>query len=249
VLTRDEERNLPRALASIPAGSEILVVDAESRDATAEAARALGARVLVRPWPGFVAARREALALVRTEWTFMLDADEALDERLRAAVAAALQDGARSAGGPSGFVVERRTAFCGRAIRGCGWGDERLVRLVRTRGARVESAPAAGGGAALHERLAVDGATPALAGRLDHDSYPTVASYREKFRRYTTIEASGVRGSLRGLLGAALRWPLRFAWLYLARRGFADGWRGAFVAWHSALYPLTVRWKALRSRP
>jgi hypothetical protein len=28
--------------------------------------------------------------------------------------------------------------------------------------------------------------------------------------------------------------------------GWRDGWRGAFVAWYSALYPLAIQWRALR---
>src|SRR5204862_5218706 len=60
VLTKNEERRLPIALASIPRGSPALVLDAESSDGTVTAARAAGATVIVLPWEGFVAARRFA---------------------------------------------------------------------------------------------------------------------------------------------------------------------------------------------
>jgi glycosyltransferase involved in cell wall biosynthesis len=240
VLTRNEALRLPAALASVPAGAATLVIDAESSDGTAELARARGAEVVVRPWEGFAQARRFALGQVRTEWTFMLDADESLDPALRAAVLAATPHPATA-----GFAVRRTTFFCGRPISGCGWGDERILRLVRTARARIASRPAAGGSAELHERLEVDGAVPELAGRLLHESYPTLAAYRAKFARYTAIEAAGLPPSRAALALSVPRALVRAPWLFLARGGWRDGWRGAYIAGASALYPAAVRWKAL----
>ncbi|MGH7728194.1 MAG: glycosyltransferase, partial [Vulcanimicrobiaceae bacterium] len=118
VLARNEGSRLAATLAGVPPQIRRLVVDAESTDRTVAVARAAGAEVIVRPWPGFVAARREALAFVQTPWTLMLDADERLDSALAAAILAA--DGASA-----GYRMRRTTFFCGRAIVGCGWGEER----------------------------------------------------------------------------------------------------------------------------
>ncbi|MGH7683904.1 MAG: glycosyltransferase, partial [Vulcanimicrobiaceae bacterium] len=76
-------------MASLPPGPRVLVVDAGSRDATVEIARASGATVIERAWTDFVDARRFAAAAVETPWTFMLDADERLDATLRTALYAA----------------------------------------------------------------------------------------------------------------------------------------------------------------
>jgi glycosyltransferase involved in cell wall biosynthesis len=231
---------LPLALASVPRGSPVLVLDAESFDGTVAAARAAGARVIVLPWQGFVAARRFALAQVRTPWTFMLDADETLDERLRASLLAAQPDEAEA-----GFEIARVTYLCGRPIRAGGWGGESLLRLFRTSRAHLEAQPAAGGKAALHERWRVEGAVRRLAGTLLHDSYPTFASYWEKFDRYTGIEAEALRANAFDAARAFLAAPLRFAWLFFVRGGVRDGMLGAFVAFGSALYPCVVTVKAL----
>ena len=56
----------------------LLVLDARSCDRTVEFARSAGAEVIEREWSGFVDARRFALSQVRTSWTLMIDADEAL---------------------------------------------------------------------------------------------------------------------------------------------------------------------------
>jgi hypothetical protein len=196
----------------------------------------------VRPWPGFVVARRDALAMVTTAWTLMLDADEELDQALRDAIAAAEPPAATC-----GYRLRRATYLCGRPIGGAGWGDERLLRLFRTTAARLDARPAAGGDSDLHERWSCAGDVTDLAGTLHHYSYPTIASYREKFDRYTTLEARGLRVRPLDVLRAYAVVPARFGWLLVARGGWRDGWRGWFVSLFSALYPAVVAAKALRA--
>ncbi len=218
----------------------VFVLDAASTDATAEIARAHGADVEVRPWRGFVDARRYALARVRTPYAFMLDADELLSDGLRDALT-------RGLGAFDGYRVRRVTMLAGRAVRAAGWSAERLIRCFRTDRARV-IADSVGGAADLHERWIVDGSVGDLPGMIVHDSYPTIASYREKFARYTAIEAGALGGSPWTFARAALLLPVRLAWLWVRYGGWHDGWRGAFVAWHSACYPLAVQWRAMRAR-
>ncbi len=241
MLAKDEARRIGRTLASVPAGARTVVLDAESADATATLARAAGARVVVRPWDGFVRARRFALGLVETEWTFMLDADETLTAALAAELGAL-----GPAADVDAFAVPRTTYLCGAAIRHGPWGGDAPVRLFRTRRATLVARPAAGGDAELHERWTVPGRVERTRGSLDHDSYPTLASYRRKFARYTSLEASGVRTSFGGLVRACAIASLRVPWYLLAKGGWRDGWRGAFVATASAAYPAAVAWKAWR---
>lgn len=215
----------------------MFVLDAESTDATTDVARAGGADVEIREWAGYVDARRYALNRVRTPYAFMLDADELLSDDLRAALTGSLDDA-------DGFRVRRVTMLAGRAVRAAGWSAERLVRCFRVEKARVV-ADSVGGGADLHERWIVDGTVRDLPGMIVHDSYPTVASYRERFARYTRIEAAALDGSLLACAGALAKLPLRFAWWWLRYGAWQDGWRGVFVAWYSALYPLAVQWRAL----
>jgi glycosyltransferase involved in cell wall biosynthesis len=229
---------LGAALASLPLGTRLFVLDAESSDATVAVAQAAGATVETRPWRGFVDARRYALGRVSTSWTLMLDADEALDEGLRRAIAAAPAD-------VDAYKVRRVTTFCGRRIRTAGWSNEQLIRLFRTASIRLEP-HSVGGGADLHERWVSDGRVGVLSGAILHDSYPTLWSYREKFGRYTSIEAAAVSGSVRALLGAAALGLARFPWAFLRYGGWRDGWRGVFVAASSAAYRIVVQWKALR---
>ncbi len=189
-----------------------------------------------REWTDFVDARRFALAQVQTPWTLMIDADEALDDRLRDAIVAASDE-------PDGYEIERVTYFCGKPMR--VWSKEPLLRLFRTAGARLEAHPAGGGDALLHERWASDGRVGRLAGTLLHFSYPDVASYRAKYDRYTTLEAQRSVASPLRLLAASLTGVARLPWLFFAKGAVLDGPRGWYVAWHSAFYPVVTAWKAL----
>jgi glycosyltransferase involved in cell wall biosynthesis len=227
------------ALASAPPGASLFVLDADSDDATVAIASAAGATVERRPWFGFVSARHYALAQVRTDWTLMLDADEALDPELRAAIAAAPTDA-------DAYLIRRITHFCGRPIRTAGWSNEKLIRLFRSRSIRLEARSVAG--ADIHERWLSDGRVGELGGAIIHDSYPTVASYRTKFARYTSIEAAAVRGSASGVIAAGVLGLARFPWALLRWGGWNDGWRGLFIAASSAAYPFVVQCKALRRK-
>jgi hypothetical protein len=211
------------------------VLDARSGDRTVEFARAAGARVVERDWTSFPEARTYALSLVRTPWTFMLDADEALDDALRDAVLAA-------SGEFDGYVVRRTTFYCGKALR--MWRGEPLVRLFRTERARLESRGAAVADAPLHERWLVDGATAELSGTLLHYSYPDAASYRAKYERYTALEAAMQRFSLGRVMREWFASWAHFLWLLLRRGALLDGPRGIAAAFHSARYRYVAAKKA-----
>lgn len=234
---------MPRAFASVPAQSPLLVIDAESSDATVSLAQARGARTIVRPWEGFVATRRFALGEVTTPWTFMLDADEALGSNLRVALAGAQPDSETG-----GYAVARTTYFCGRPMRAGAWGREAPLRLLRTAAASLHADPAGSSKAALHEYWTVAGTVARLAGTLHHYSYPTMDSYAEKFARYTSLEAQTAPASLRVIAGSFALAAARVPWLLVRRGAWRDGWRGWFIAVASAFYPVVVAWKALRLR-
>jgi Glycosyl transferase family 2 len=85
VIAKNEEATLPDALRSVQelADELVVVVDDESTDATAEIARAMGARVLIRALRGNFAEQRNAgLAAVGTDWVVSIDADERIEPEL-----------------------------------------------------------------------------------------------------------------------------------------------------------------------
>lgn len=84
ILTRDEELNLPKALASIAGRCPVVVVDSGSVDRTEEVARAHGAEFVFHAFEDYAKQRNWALEQVqdRFEWIYFLDADEELTPAL-----------------------------------------------------------------------------------------------------------------------------------------------------------------------
>lgn len=82
MIVRNEARCLARCLRSAAAHvDELVVVDTGSTDATVEVARREGAQVAHFTWvDDFAAARNHALALARSPWRLVLDADEWLED-------------------------------------------------------------------------------------------------------------------------------------------------------------------------
>ncbi len=235
ILTFNEAKRLGPTLAALPAAAKAFVLDAFSLDDTVAIAQANGAQVEQRAWSSFAEARRYAISRVTTPWLFMLDADELVTPALATAILEADPHA-------DGYRCTRLNRFCGRIMLGGAWAQETVLRLVPTANAQVV-AQAAGG---LHEALSISGESRMLAGALEHDSYPTLASYWEKFHRYTTIEAEHQEASLLTVLGVITLALLRAAWQLLYRQGYRDGWRGFFVAYANAAYQVRVKLLAWR---
>lgn len=224
LITRDEEENLPRCLASVASlADEIVVLDSGSTDRTEAIALAAGARFFRREWPGYVEQKNRAVALASHEWVFSIDADEELSPRLRDEVAAV--KAGPVAGSVSGFSVPRCVRYEGRWIRHGDWYPDRLVRLFRRDRARFA-------GGKVHERLEITGEVRRLSGDLHHHSFRDAADHQARCERYArlwaeTRLAEGKSGSTLAPHGhAAFRW-LR---CYVLRRGFLDGPQGWRIA-------------------
>lgn len=227
VITLDEEERLRACLESVAWADEIVVVDAESHDKTAQIAREFTDHVLVRPWPGYAAQKNLALAEATGDWVLSLDADEVVSPALRADIEAVLRGGAAA----DGYAVPRRNIFWGRWVRHGGLYPDWQLRLFRRgRGRFVERA--------VHESVVVDGAVARLRGHLEHRSYRDVADFLARANRYSTLAAEEwIRAGRRvGAADLALRPLGRFLSMYILHGGVLDGWRGFLLAVLYAYY-------------
>src|SRR5437588_3508531 len=86
IITRDEERNIVRAIESLRCCDEILIVDSGSVDRTVELSQNLGARVVEAGWLGYAGQKNWAADKAANDWILSLDADEALSEALEAEI-------------------------------------------------------------------------------------------------------------------------------------------------------------------
>jgi glycosyltransferase involved in cell wall biosynthesis len=227
VITRDEERNLPRCLASARFADDVVVLDSGSTDRTVELAKAAGARVFVEPFRGHVAQKARAVELAKHDWVLCLDADEEVSPELARSIEAALA----APDDPPGFDVPRKTSYAGRFIEHSGWWPEWRVRLFDRRRGRWT-------GADPHDRVELDGPAGRLAGPLNHFPYRDVSHHLAKVNAYTTTMAQGLheKGRRCRVSDLLVRPPARFLRMYVARRGFLDGVHGLVLATMGAFY-------------
>lgn len=229
LITRNEERNIGRAIGSVRWADEIVVLDSGSTDRTVEIAGALGAIVRVEEFRGFVGQKNRAMELCSGGWLLNLDADEEVTPELRESILRVTGDGSGSA--PAVAEVSRRTWYLGRWIRHCGWYPEYRARLSRRGCARWE-------GEILHESLRGGGKTARLAGDLLHRPYPGIAEHAGKIVIYAGLWAGREhgRGRKATVFDLVTRPAARFLKMYILRAGFLDGVPGLVASVMGAWY-------------
>jgi glycosyltransferase involved in cell wall biosynthesis len=227
VIAKNEAADLADALRSVAWADEIVVVDAESSDATASIARQFTDRVIVRPWPGYVDQKNFAASSASHDWIFSLDADE----RVTPALATEVRGVVSSDPANAAFRVPRVTWHLGRWIRSTDWYPDYQVRLYDRRAARWT-------GRYVHEHVEVRGGTGRLTSDLQHFPYRDVAEHLETIDTYTTYAARQMYESGRraGILDQVAHPPLAFLRNYLLRGGIRDGVPGFIISTMNAYY-------------
>lgn len=234
---RNEEHNLPACLAGLEFADEIVVVDNESTDRTAEIARTAGARVeTFRGNYGYPEpARVFGLTLLSGDWVFILDADERATPELG-------QELQRLAADPQaldGYLIAIRNYHFGRWLKFGGlYPDWHLRFFRRGRGGYPE--------VGLHRGIRVQGQVGRAAGDILHYSYRNLEHYFEKFNRYTTIEAGRIMAAGRRPTGYDLVLKPVHRWFksYVGKGGFRDGLAGFLFHTFSAAYVFASEAKA-----
>jgi glycosyltransferase involved in cell wall biosynthesis len=217
--TFNEEANLPACLESVRWADEILVVDANSTDATPDLARRAGARVLQHPYENSAAQKNWAIPQASHEWVLVVDADERVTPELAAEVRSVLD----APGPKTGYWIRRRNFFLGREIRHCGWQRDRVLRLFRREGSRYERKW-------VHAEVDLPRAG-SLEGTLVHHSYRSLADCLLKADRYSTWGARDLyeKGERAGIASMAGHAWFRFFKMFVLQGGLWDGPHGFVV--------------------
>jgi len=258
VCTLQEELHIERLIRSVGDLGHVFVVDAGSEDRTRELAEAAGATVVVNHWAGYSAQKNWALEALplETEWVFFLDADEIVTPKLAREIRSVT-----STGDPDGFHVPRLNVFHGRVLRHAWWYPDFQLRLFRRAKGRFEAR-------LVHEHVLLDGEAGFLEQPLIHENLKSLDEFRLRHERYAALEAAEI---LRARAGDTIgqrsgsffgTWPerrralktrvwyrlpgrpfIRFAWMYLLKRGFLDGRAGLLYSYLLAQYEHQINLK------
>ncbi len=226
IITLNEQENIEAACASVAWADEVLVVDAGSTDRTCAIARACGARVIQRPWPGFAQQKQFAAESAAHDWIFSLDADERVSAQLAASIAQLRALDARALA--DGYRVARRSFYMGRWIRGGGWYPDYQLRLYHRARGRWQ-------GAYVHESVKMEAGArvETLRGDLLHYSIRDAAHHHRMIgERYAPLGARQMleAGRRTSPLEIALAGPIAFVRSFVLKGGFRDGLAGYTIA-------------------
>jgi glycosyltransferase involved in cell wall biosynthesis len=227
IITHNESANIAAALESVSWADEIVVVDSESTDDTVAIARRYTDRVVVRPWPGYVAQKNFAAEHATHDWIFSLDADERVTPALASEITALVQGGA----GAGGYRMPRVTFHLGRWIRTTDWYPDYQLRLYDRRRGRWT-------GRHVHESVTVDGAVGRLTNDLQHYAYRDLAHHLRTLDRYTSLAAQQMfeDGRRASWFDVLVHPRLAFFRNYVLRSGFRDGMAGLIISVMNSYY-------------
>jgi len=235
VICKNEEACIGACLASLEGLAEIVVVDSGSTDRTLAivgdlARRGLPVRLIHQDWLGYAAQKQFAIDQAKEPWVLSIDADEWLDEALRAELPRLLT----ADGAVAGWKLRRTLTLYGRAAPVSSWTrPELILRLVRRGRARFEP------DLLVHEGLVADGETRiAPGGLLRHERGLPLDEQMRKEIVYARLKAEQrlARGRRPSLLKLLLNPPIYFLRIFFWNRFFLCGWSGFVHAMTGAIY-------------
>jgi glycosyltransferase involved in cell wall biosynthesis len=235
VICKNEEACIGKCLSSLRGASEIVVVDSGSTDSTLaiveELARGgLPIRLIRQPWLGYAAQKQFALDQASEPWVLSIDADEWLDDDLRADLPRLVAAGDSIAG----WKLRRTLTLYGRLEPVSLWTrPELILRLVRRGRARFDES------LLVHEGLVAEGETPvARHGLLRHERGLPLDEQMKKEIVYARLKAEQRldRGKKPSWLKLLLNPPIYFLRIFFWNRFFLCGWAGVVHAGTGATY-------------
>ncbi|MCU1322158.1 MAG: glycosyl transferase family 2 [Acidobacteriaceae bacterium] len=254
ILTRNEEHDLPDALASVAWSDDIHVFDSFSSDSTVTIAREAGAHIHQRTFDDYATHRNASLRLdFKHPWLLILDADE----RPTPELSREMQQLALAAPPElSGFRLRRRDFLFGTWLQHAQISPF-YIRLVRPERSKYTRA--------INEVIEVEGPIGELSYPLDHFPFSKgIAHWVAKHNVYSSMEAELIHRQ-QGLQNPSIKTALRdpdfhtrrlhqkalfyrlpgrslIKWLYMmfVRRAVLDGAAGLTYATLQSFYEYLI---------
>lgn len=228
----NEEKNLPRLLKSLKWADEIIVIDNQSADKTAEIAKSFGAKVFTQPNNLMLNVNKNfGFTKATSDWILNLDADEELSAELEKEIRVAITNKKTN-----GYWLARQNIIFGKWIKHSLWWPDYQLRLFRKDKGKFPCLH-------IHEYLEVEGQLDYLKSALIHYNYETVSEFLYKLDKiYTENEVQAFQKSGKKLNWfAAIRFPVEdFLKTFFSQQGYKDGLHGLVLSLLQAFYAEVV---------
>jgi glycosyltransferase involved in cell wall biosynthesis len=247
ILAHNEEIHIKDCVAALrPHVGEVILIDTESTDRTAEIARPLVDQTLSHPnVPNFDAVRNIAMPAGHFDWFWFVDADERIPELTGKLVNDLIRDRGHEF---EAINIPFKSHFCGQWMQHCGWWPGYTVCRVLKRG-HFEFGRILHSGVMLNGREIRFPPDPNLA--VPHYSFRDLEHYVAKFNRYTSTEAGQLKErDCQYDWRAAVQGMVHDLWehyeLHNARRDGSLGW---ILTWMAGQYRWMSQSKLIDLQP
>jgi glycosyltransferase involved in cell wall biosynthesis len=181
IIAKDEEKMIPKCLASLAWVDEILVIDTGSTDKTIEIAKKAGAKV-IRYATGktFSDWRSYGLKIATGDWILYIDADERVTEELKNEIMQTINTTYNIR--YTCFAIPRRNVVLGQELKHGGWWPDYVKRLYKKESLK-------GWKGELHEEPIFKGDIGHLINPMMHIKHETFSEMVDKTNNWSEIEA------------------------------------------------------------
>ena len=223
--TFNEEKNLPKALASVKGfADEIVVVDTMSEDKTVDIAKKAGARVYEHKRTGYVEpVRNFAIGKATGKWILIIDADEELPKGLAKKLKEIVKNPDANY-----YRLPRKNLIFGKWVKHSRWWPDYNIRFFQKEFVSWSEV--------IHSVPMTQGKGLDLSAKEDlaiiHNNYVSIEQYIERMNRYTSFQAKGLAKE-----GYKFSWkdviakPIsEFLSRYFVGEGYKDGFHGLALA-------------------
>ncbi len=237
----NEGEDLDKCLHSIKDfADDIVVVNMDSSDSTAEVAKKYGARVFNHSQVDYIEPVREfEVEKAKYDWVLILDPDERVTSQLKQKLSEIEKQDEYVA-----VNIPRLNIFFGKKIKHTNFWPDRQIRFIKKGNVKFSKM--------IHSYPKVSGEILDLSAdenlAIHHYSYKKLSDYVKRTGRYSTIEArnrfeKGERFSIVNLFYMPMYDFLR---RYIRHLGFLDGLVGLQLSLLQAYYYILVEFKLLK---
>ncbi len=244
ILTKNEEKNIKRAIDSLDFCDEIIIIDDFSSDQTLEIIKKNKKIKFFQKKldNDFASQRNFALKKSKNDWVFFLDADEEVTKELKKEILS-IKDEFINKNNLGGFYIKRRDFFLGKELKYGEVKEKREIGVIRL--LRKDAGVWQG---KVHEKFFLKDKklkTKTLKGFLNHYPHQTIKEFIAHLNFYSNLKAKELyeEGKRTNIFEIIFFPFLKFIYTYFLKFGFLDKEEGFIYSFLMSFHSFLVRAK------